>query len=737
MNEQFYIDWVNSLFLPDQIFINKIEDLYNNDTLLSIISFILNKSRDELLLIIGSSLSQNMLENICSLMDKFFNYKFNCMNNQTLKYNTIKLLQFLKTRYQQIIDDKKTNSLNKNSYFTNYRNNNYYKKIYSFTNLTKTGNNDKFNNYIIKDYQSSSNKKIKLNPKIVIEGNNSKKLQNFSLMINSSNNLLLNKELDIGEKIQKIFKLKKYKESKKLPNFFIKTLGISILDKSDNSLFYYKLLKPTNPLLKINLENPHSKITPNYLNKNTYYCLPYFLKSLVVKNKEENTVNNVINNDIKKNYNCAFDKNKLKFIIDYLYRNKILSDKQKNESYLKKYFIPQLRDGYKFGKIINILENKTENYLKGITDETFYKINIFYNWKNIFEFLSNKSNFNSVYLFEKNFYENNIKLFNFLYDVLLYYHKNKTPIIKKKSTPNKINITNHYISLESNNYEKIIKHTPIKTENLPKKVVNREVEHDSTTYGRRLKSNASFSSSNLIKNKINKSLIIKTSNKNLKNIPSFSELINIRKNINYHHLSKKQSSFFDGQHFKNTEFKNKYKTKGEDEKFDIEVFKIIEFLEKIGVDTSNINFYEPEMKIFKDGILIYRIIKQIENNISLLPKIDFKPQNPTNAVNNHRLILNFLEKYKSNFPIKFLNKERELYKACPEFILSFLQMIKDLYKNEINYYELLNKKREVNYENDIKKINFKNIDKSERDTLPLSQEMREKFIETDNSKYWA
>ena len=43
------------------------------------------------------------------------------------------------------------------------------------------------------------------------------------------------------------------------------------------------------------------------------------------------------------------------------------------------------------GKLINLLENKKNNYLKGITKETFYKVNIHYNWQKIIEFLINKN----------------------------------------------------------------------------------------------------------------------------------------------------------------------------------------------------------------------------------------------------------------------------------------------------------------------------------------------------------
>ena len=142
MNEQFYIDWVNSTYLPEQIFINKIEDLYDNDVLLNLISYILNKQQDELLLIIGSKLSPNMLENISSLMDMYFSYKFNYTNKQTLKYNTIKLLQFLKSRYQETINDDETNSPSNSPNIIEKK---------SVDKINKSENNDNLNENMNKD----------------------------------------------------------------------------------------------------------------------------------------------------------------------------------------------------------------------------------------------------------------------------------------------------------------------------------------------------------------------------------------------------------------------------------------------------------------------------------------------------------------------------------------------------------------------------------------------------------
>ena len=48
MNKKFYIDWINSLEIPESVLIDKIEDLIqNNDILLNIISKVLNKKIEE------------------------------------------------------------------------------------------------------------------------------------------------------------------------------------------------------------------------------------------------------------------------------------------------------------------------------------------------------------------------------------------------------------------------------------------------------------------------------------------------------------------------------------------------------------------------------------------------------------------------------------------------------------------------------------------------------------------
>ena len=237
--------------------------------------------------------------------------------------------------------------------------------------------------------------------------------------------------------------------------------------------------------------------------------------------------------------------------------------------------------------------------------------------------------------------------------------------------------------------------------------------------------------------------------------PPISEIMNIRKNIKYIHRQNNSFILLPSKEYKyeNKDIKNfknfdnsknsnlkksenlNFYAKGENISFDKKVNNILSILELIGINTSQINFYVPEMKIFKDGILLHQIISQLESNASIIPKIDLNPKKPSNAINNHRLLINFLNKYKKNFPVELLEKERELYKGDPKFILKFLYILKSIYNNEIFYYK--NKKEERNKKINKSMINPKNIDKSERMTIPLSQDLRNKFLIKNNAQIWA
>ena len=75
MNEQYYIDWINSLDVKDSIFINSIEELYQNDNniLLNIVAIILNKKFDEFLKA-EEYKNLNNIKRLSVIMKKNFDY---------------------------------------------------------------------------------------------------------------------------------------------------------------------------------------------------------------------------------------------------------------------------------------------------------------------------------------------------------------------------------------------------------------------------------------------------------------------------------------------------------------------------------------------------------------------------------------------------------------------------------------------------------------------------------------
>ena len=832
MNEQYCIDWINSLDIPETVFIDRIEDLYkDNNILLNIISKVLNKNPGELLNILGATKSINFLENIASIMNLYFDYFYDYTNKDNLNKNTILLIRFLKTRYPKEIKNnenledyqinnrnsltnyrfKAPNNINNDNINTNYnqrkvrsnnnRNNNikqnnnfklnkYKEKLKTYNEPIKNINNypdfnfkttPNRNNYIenTTNYLNSNNSN-----KIIVKKDNSsffKEISNlFPNQIYKTNKLPQNKSQQISLKdIQKStntknknskslssIKTNKYKKAiktennfisdnfikkvmtSKIPNYLLKTIGKPIL-KKDDYFYYYQFPKITSPVTQISIE-PINKY--NQITKNNYYKFPFLLQNLMnQKNRIQNESDLNKNKKIQKkgfnNININELEKKERLILNYLNEKGIINIEQKNSDYLWNILIPDLKDGYIIGKIINLLEKKNKNYLKGVTKETFYKINIYYNWQKIIEFLINKNTFNSIYLYQKNFYSNDNKLFNFLYDLLKFYYE-KENLIK-----NKFQNYNQKSDINISNIPNISTHNLINNSNISKNISNLIDKS---------KSNNSFNSIPVPKNNRKIHEKMKT-NKNIQggdfkmsSPPSISEIMNIRKSINYVHRgnnslvlfskkdkvneNKKENNLNKSEDYINIKSKEKFYIKGENISFDKNVNNIISFLNLIGINTSQINFYLPEMKIFKDGILLYQIITQLESNSNLLPKIDFNPKNPSTAINNHRLIINFLNKYKKNFPIELTGKERELYKSNPKFILKFLNILRNIYNNEVYYYEKLNIKNKINDKNQIigKRILYpKNIDKSERITLPLSQELRDKFLVKGNAKIWA
>ena len=100
MKEQYYIDWINSLDIKGSIFINTIEELYQNDNniLLNIISIILNKKIDEFVRE-EEYKNLNYITKISMIMKNNFDYIYEINDELNLKNNTLLLIKFLKSKY--------------------------------------------------------------------------------------------------------------------------------------------------------------------------------------------------------------------------------------------------------------------------------------------------------------------------------------------------------------------------------------------------------------------------------------------------------------------------------------------------------------------------------------------------------------------------------------------------------------------------------------------------------------
>ena len=514
-------------------------------------------------------------------------------------------------------------------------------------------------------------------------------------LINNDNNILLNIiSIILNKKVDELIKGKEFKNLNyidKLSNIMKNYFGYiyeinNEINIKNNTILLIKFLKSKYPnnipknkediLTSLNI-NTNNDINNNKEKKER----PKSSKILRKKsNKKSSDINDI--NEIKEKSN---EKKMEEFILNYLFKIGIIDMNQRNGDYLWKKLIPDLKDGYIIGKLIIFLEKKSNNYLKGISNETFYKVNIYLNWKKIKDFLLNKEAFNSSYLYQKNFFEQNKNIFYLLYDVCHYYYIEKEIKYKK-------NFCKRSISLN---------HIENKNKNSIKKIKDK------------IKLNEISSKEEIMKVRQSLNKYIKNNNNNHKNIKRNNELNKM--NINYTEKNNTKTDDID-----NIIINNKLKNK---------INKVLSFLTTIGIDTSQINFYSKEMKIFKDGILFYKILSQLEQNKNLLPTIDLNPKQAPSAINNHKLMINYLIKYKKNFQVKFMGKEKELYKAKNEFVLEFLLEIKKAFKNEIYFFE--------KNKNFINIIYPKNIDNSERESLPLNNKLRNKFIVQDIKKIWA
>ena len=338
-------------------------------------------------------------------------------------------------------------------------------------------------------------------------------------------------------------------------------------------------------------------------------------------------------------------------------------------------YYKNLNNGIFISELINKLERK--KVIK-FSNEVFYKKNVYYNFQNIFEYLLKTNSFKSNFLFKFNIINNEKLLNEFVYDILIYYDKKYEEINKIK---NKV-----FIRINSS-----------------KKLNFNEKKSDFEKYR--------------------------------------EELLNIRKNINYIHNKNKSSSNL-LKKSKKISKNNKNKIKniiknpisfGIDSYYDSLVNEITNFLLDLNIDTNNIDFYDNNKELieFKDGILLYKIIYNLELNKNLLPKIDFNPKLPTNAKMNYKKIINFLFKNKKKFDMKFYNNENELQNLNDKkLFLEFLKNIKEIYKEEINYI------KNINLYDNYYLQEPKKIDLSERENFILDNFDRKKILKTENNNFW-
>ena len=401
--------------------------------------------------------------------------------------------------------------------------------------------------------------------------------------------------------------------------------------------------------------------------KPTLPCKYIYLKDNIYNKFKFTNFNNIINLNLSE-----IDKN--------FEKKCFIKNKLKELNMLHNYY-KNLNNGIFIADLINKLERK--KVIK-YSNEVFYKKNIFYNFQNIFEYLLKTNSFKSNYLFKYNIVNNENLLNELVYDILIYYDKKYQEINKIKNkvfirinSSNKLNCTERKSSLEKYREELLN--------------IRKNINYTHNNYRNK-------SSTNLLK-------------KTPKKINDYSKR---KKNINNKKINKNPKTF------------------GIDSYYDSLVTEISNFLTDLNIDTMNIDFYDDKELIeFKDGILLYKIIYNLELNKSLLPKIDFNPKLPTNAIMNFKKIINFLYKYKKKFDVKFYNNEKELQSLYDKkLFLEFLKNIKEIYKEEINF------NKSINYYDNYYYEEPKKIDLSERENYVLDNYERKKILKTENNNFW-
>ena len=714
----YFIDWINSLEISDEaIFVTNIEDLYNGKVILDIL-YLLNKEKIKIFE------NLNLLENIKNNMKIIYDYDFDIKNNNEneFKNEILNLLEFLKNKYDinyKLINNninlknKIINFNNKDtkSYSYNYSHNNNINKDLSDYKIDKNKNIIHQNNINI--FEINNIEKNDINQK-----NTGKSLEKNNISIDNNYTLNIDKYLNNS----KISKLNLFNSN------FNLLIGLPKLYTDNWNFDFFKFYKLTFPI--------------SYIDNLNYKTL---------------NLNFILNDKINKNKKQYYFKQiKINFILSFLYDLKLIKESQKNENYLYNNFLNKCYNGVLISKIINILEGKKDKVLKGINEEAFYNVNISLNWKKIFDFLIEKNNFKKLYFFkDEYFYSDKNKLLDFIYELMLYYNKNRIYVyndINKRKIEKQNNLfksnedfllqlnkeDNNFFNSEKiknknskrkiqkvksknivNNFSKINKSTLINSHNIMDNINNLlEINKLENKF-----------KNNQLKNKNIKNIYI-TNNPNNINILSYknyneenkedlllkrkfllNEYINFDnknntyefKNSNKHKLNIKQKNLEnDKNNNKDSENKNLTISNiknlnfdymnlenlknvpyyNENKLYDSEVKEILDYLNLIGFDSNALNFYNKEMIVFKDGTLLFNILYILEKEKYNLPEINFEANSEHEQINNLRLIINFLYKNKKHFSLKFLNKERELYKANPIFILKLLKNIKLIYETE-------------------------------------------------------
>lgn len=504
---------------------------------------------------------------------------------------------------------------------------------------------------------------------------------NFSIIENSRINTNNNNSILLDSTNYKFIDFQNQKNNLNV----LRLLGTPSLIKDSRNFYYYKLFKLTNPIVNIEIGKGKGRIK----------------KMKFIPNSNANEDYEIFDTENQKQ-ELEKMKEKEELILNFLYDCNIINEYQKRTNYFFKKILPKASDGVFIGDIINILEGKKEKVLKGISKETYYRNNIKINFDKICNFLNQKESFKSKYLFKDEFYNNQNDLFEFIYEIISYYLKYRKNVYEqiKKRKQEREHSPSFIKQICENKYplsDVTINNASINTSqsNICYIIDKASAQRANSIFEHSFKKKKSFdfSTPNLDK-------FCQDKNFNKK------ELMDIRKNIYYQHYTQRNNEVNEQKEKVATKLKKKksliprpFISKrtieevpeapvfGKDNSFDRKVCEILYWLDQIGIKTP-VDFYQTSMGEFQDGVLLYQIIKKLETDSKILPRIDFNPKNATVAINNIRVILVTLSQNKKQFPVNFLNKQKEIFKAYPMDILELLFSIKSIYSNEKRFLDL-------------------------------------------------